>query len=304
MRIRIREATQAHGSRRKRSGDPGPARHGGGSVQGRRLGARLPLSRPRRTRRPSPGQLAGQVGGGPLRVIGPGRGLGPRCAARWAHTPCRGPVRRRPASRCQRRSGTVAPYRVGGNANETMTTCGRCRTWRTVTPARRKRSPTARALHGIAWIVTAMLLVVAVLRIVAWDDLLLLAVLNAFQLFLYLPAWVIAAAAGGLPAVVARSHLAGGGGRPAVLRPARVHRGHPGPRRRPGAETLRLFDANVSQDNRSMAGYVAQIRRLHPDLVTMEEFARPPTWISSRMPVRCAPCRTCMRRPPMARGGS
>ena len=141
-----------------------------------------------------------------------------------------------------------------------------------MTRARGKPSPVARPLHGIAWIVTAMLLVVAFLRIVAWDDLLLLAVLNAFQLFLYLPAWVIAAAAAGFRRWwLAAASLVVVAAQLSFVLPE-FTAATPVPADARGAETFRLFDANVSQDNRSMAGYVAQIRRLQPDLVTMEEF--------------------------------
>jgi endonuclease/exonuclease/phosphatase (EEP) superfamily protein YafD len=37
--------------------------------------------------------------------------------------------------------------------------------------------------------------------------------------------------------------------------------------------SIRLFDANVQQDNLSMSGYVAQLRSYRPDLVTLEETA-------------------------------
>jgi hypothetical protein len=35
------------------------------------------------------------------------------------------------------------------------------------------------------------------------------------------------------------------------------------------APTLRLFDANVNQDNPDMAGYAAQIRAFRPDLMVL-----------------------------------
>jgi endonuclease/exonuclease/phosphatase (EEP) superfamily protein YafD len=38
--------------------------------------------------------------------------------------------------------------------------------------------------------------------------------------------------------------------------------------------SIRLFDANVQQDNFSMSGYVTQLRSFRPDLVTLEETAQ------------------------------
>jgi endonuclease/exonuclease/phosphatase (EEP) superfamily protein YafD len=35
--------------------------------------------------------------------------------------------------------------------------------------------------------------------------------------------------------------------------------------------TFRLFDANVDSSNRSMAGYITQLKAYHPDVITMEE---------------------------------
>ena len=110
------------------------------------------------------------------------------------------------------------------------------------------------------------------MRVVAWDALQLLVILNAFTLFVYLPAWLIAAVA----ALCRRWWLAAAslvvvGCQLAFVVPelAATQPILPGV---PGAETLRVFDANVTQSNLDMTGYAAQIRAFRPDLVTLEEF--------------------------------
>ena len=68
-----------------------------------------------------------------------------------------------------------------------------------VAPSGHRHSRRARRLPLwitiVLWIIVGALAVVAVARIVAWDALDVLAVLNSVTVFLYLPAWVVAVVA-------------------------------------------------------------------------------------------------------------
>ena len=121
------------------------------------------------------------------------------------------------------------------------------------------------------WAVIAGLAVVIAMRLFAWDDLELFAVLNDVTLFVYLPAWIILViavvwwrpnlAVGALLVVIAQI----------VLLLPEYTAAQPAPSWTDTATTFRLFDANVYYENTSMAGYASQIETDHPQLVTMEE---------------------------------
>jgi endonuclease/exonuclease/phosphatase (EEP) superfamily protein YafD len=126
-------------------------------------------------------------------------------------------------------------------------------------------------LTGALWIVVAVLAIVVAMRVFAWDDLELFAVLNCVTAFVYLPAWLVAAVA-----LVARRPLLTGAA--LVVVAAQIVFLYPElsaaqslPAWTSGAPTLRLMDANVYSKNPSMAGYVGEIREYRPQLVTMEE---------------------------------
>lgn len=115
------------------------------------------------------------------------------------------------------------------------------------------------------------LVIVALFRIVAWDDFEPFAVVNAFTAFVYLPAWVVLAVA----AVCRRTFLAGAAllvvlAQIAFLYPE-LSAAQPVPRWAAAAPTLRLLDANVDKNNPSIAGYAEEIATVRPQLVTMEE---------------------------------
>jgi len=126
-------------------------------------------------------------------------------------------------------------------------------------------------LQSVGWLIIAVLGMVVVARIVAWDEWRLFADVDAATEVLFLPAWLVlvgsligkkwwmAGAAALLccaqgiyvaPEILAYSSI------PAAVRTE---------------PTIRLFDANVQADNSSMAGYVEQLRSYRPDLVTLEE---------------------------------
>jgi endonuclease/exonuclease/phosphatase (EEP) superfamily protein YafD len=125
------------------------------------------------------------------------------------------------------------------------------------------------------WIVIVGLAIVALLRIVAWDDLEPFAVLNTVTAFLYLPAWVVAMAG-----VLGRRFLLCGAAVLVVVAQIvfmlpELTAAEPLPSWVGSAPTIRLFDANVYNNNRSMAGYASEINAFKPQLITMEE-AIPP----------------------------
>jgi endonuclease/exonuclease/phosphatase (EEP) superfamily protein YafD len=134
----------------------------------------------------------------------------------------------------------------------------------------RRRLP--KWLTVIGWIAIVPLAVVAFMRIFAWDDVEIFAVLNALTAFIYLPAWLVALVAG----IGRRYALAGGALLIVVAQlffvlPELTASG-PVPRWAVHAPSVRLLDANVYYLNAtSMVGYGQQIKAFHPDLVTMEE---------------------------------
>ena len=133
------------------------------------------------------------------------------------------------------------------------------------------RSTLARACRALAWAFVAALWVTTVFRAVAWDRFEIFAVLDAFTLTLFLPAWPIAA----LAAWRRRWVLAAAAGAMVVtqivLVAPEISASTALPRLGSGATLMRIFDANVYQGNPSMAGYAAEIRADKPDVVTLEE---------------------------------
>lgn len=131
-----------------------------------------------------------------------------------------------------------------------------------------------RLRNGIAialWVVVAALAVVVVMRLVAWDDLEVFAILNCLTAFVYLPAWIVVVVAG----LSHRLFLAGAAllivaAQLAFLLPE-LSAAQPVPAWAAQTPTLRILDANVYNENRSMAGYASQISTVRPQLVTMEE---------------------------------
>jgi endonuclease/exonuclease/phosphatase (EEP) superfamily protein YafD len=123
----------------------------------------------------------------------------------------------------------------------------------------------------VGWIVSGGLAIVALLRIFAWDDLEPFAVLNTVAAFLYLPAWIVAIAGlvGRRFFLAATSVLVVAAQLVFVL--PELLASEPLPHWTTSAPKFALFDANVYDNNRSMAGYASEIRAFKPQLVTMEE---------------------------------
>jgi endonuclease/exonuclease/phosphatase (EEP) superfamily protein YafD len=130
-------------------------------------------------------------------------------------------------------------------------------------------------LLAVGWLIVAVLGVVAVLRLVAWDSLEPLVVLDDLTLIVYLPAWVVAAgalitrrwwlAAAAVVIVAAQVAFAA----PEFLAAAPV------PAWARHAPVVQVFDANIDKSLRFEAGYVRAIEQDRPDLVTLEEFTPP-----------------------------
>lgn len=149
------------------------------------------------------------------------------------------------------------------------------RTGSSVAPAgsRRPVRLAVRLLVAVGWITVGALAIVALLRVVAWDDTEPLVLLNVLTLYLYLPAWLIAILAGiGRRVLLTLAALAVGGAQIAFLLPVlSAERPLPAWTSAPGTAHIRLFDANIDASNPSMSGYIRQIGADRPDLVTLEE---------------------------------
>ncbi|MGD1012704.1 MAG: endonuclease/exonuclease/phosphatase family protein [Acidimicrobiales bacterium] len=123
----------------------------------------------------------------------------------------------------------------------------------------------------VLWAVVAILAAVALMRVVAWDDFDVFAIVNCVTAFVYLPAWIVLVVAGlgrrfvlagvALLVVIAQVSFMAPELTATQALPGWVER----------APTLRLMDANVFNENPSMAGYAREISAVRPELLTMEE---------------------------------
>lgn len=124
----------------------------------------------------------------------------------------------------------------------------------------------------VGWLIVVVLGLVALLRLVAWDSLEPLIVLDALTQIIYLPAWVVAAGAlimrswwlavAAVVIVVAQLAFVA----PELLAAAPV------PAWARHAPVVRVFDANVDKSIDFEAGYAPAIEQDRPDLITLEEF--------------------------------
>ena len=136
-------------------------------------------------------------------------------------------------------------------------------------PARTRQLPLVVVVP--LWIVIVSLGLVAIMRLVAWDDLQPFAVLNAVSAFVYLPAWIVLVVAVlGRRFVLATSALLVVVAQLVFVLPE-LTAAEPIPAWADQAPTIRILDGNVFNDNPSMTGYATEIKSIHPDLVTMEE---------------------------------
>ncbi len=123
----------------------------------------------------------------------------------------------------------------------------------------------------VLWVVVGAMGLVLAMRLFAWDRFQPFAVLNDITLVIYLPAWIVVVVA----AVGRRFVLAAGALVVVVLQivllAPEFAAAEPVPAWTSRAPSLSLLDANVYNENPSMAGYAAQIKEARPELVTMEE---------------------------------
>ncbi len=127
-------------------------------------------------------------------------------------------------------------------------------------------------LVAVSWCVVGLLALVALVRIVDWDQLWWpFVMLDAATIVLYLPAWPIALLAALLRRrallLVALGLVAC---QVAFVLPE-LAASTPLPAWSAGAPTLRVFDANIEAGNAHSAAYAAEIRRDDPGLITLEE---------------------------------
>jgi endonuclease/exonuclease/phosphatase (EEP) superfamily protein YafD len=147
----------------------------------------------------------------------------------------------------------------------------------TYPPRHRHRAPAVVrvGLLAVGWFIVAVLGLVALLRLVAWDSLEPLIVLDALTPIVYLPAWVVAIGAlivrrwwlavAAVAIVVAQLAFVA----PELLATAPV------PAWARHAPVVRVFDANIDKSLYVEAGYVRAIEQDRPDLITLEEFTPP-----------------------------
>jgi len=165
-----------------------------------------------------------------------------------------------------------------------------------VAPRSRRRGPVVVrvGLLAVGWLIVAVLGLLAFLRLVAWDSIQPLIVLNALTQLVYLPAWVVAAGA----LIARRWWLAAAA---IVIVAAQVafvvpelSAAAPVPAWAQHAPVVRVLDANVDQNLHFDAGYVRAIESDHPDLITLEEFTPPAlqsmtaSGVLASYPYRCA----------------
>jgi endonuclease/exonuclease/phosphatase (EEP) superfamily protein YafD len=159
----------------------------------------------------------------------------------------------------------------------------------------RRRPYVARvALRAVSWLIVAVLGLLALLRLVAWDSILPLILLDALTPVIYLPAWVVAAGAliarrwwlAAAAVVIVAAHV--------VFVMPELSAAAPVPAWAQRAPVVRVLDVNVDMTPHFDAGYLRAIESDRPDLITLEEFT--PTTLQSvtasgvlaRFPYRCS----------------
>lgn len=127
-------------------------------------------------------------------------------------------------------------------------------------------------LLAVGWLIVAGLGLLALLRIVAWDSIEPLIVLDSLTLVLYLPSWVVAAGA----LIARRWRLAAAAIVVAAVQVAFVvpelSAAAPVPGWAQHAPVVRVLDVNLDQARHFDTGYRQVIESDRPDLITFEEF--------------------------------
>jgi endonuclease/exonuclease/phosphatase (EEP) superfamily protein YafD len=145
----------------------------------------------------------------------------------------------------------------------------------------------------VGWVVVGLLGLVALFRLVAWDSIEPLIVLNALTIVVYVPAWFVAIGA----LIGRRWWLAGAAiaivaAQVAFVAPEFLA-ATPVPVWSRDAPKVRLFDANVDKSLTFETGWVRAIEQDRADVVTLEEFTPPAmqdivvTGVLRNYPYRC-----------------
>ena len=165
-------------------------------------------------------------------------------------------------------------------------------TW---TPRRRLFGPPAvgAGLLVAGWLIVAVLGLVALLRLVAWDSVQPLIVLNAITPIIYLPAWgVIVGALVARRWWLAAAAVVSIAAQLAFVWPE-LSAATPVPSWARHAPVVRVFDANIDASMHFHTGYVRAIEQDRPDVVTLEEFTPPAlqgmvaSGVLAKFPYRC-----------------
>ena len=123
----------------------------------------------------------------------------------------------------------------------------------------------------LGWLIVAVLGLIVFVRIIAWDKWPFFAEVNAAVEVLYLPAWLVLLGSlfgrrwwlAGAAALICAAQV--------VYVAPEILASSPVPAAVRSEPTIRLFDANVAQSNRSMSGYITQLKSYRPEVLTMEE---------------------------------
>jgi len=138
-------------------------------------------------------------------------------------------------------------------------------------PRNRMRRIVGLVVMCLGWLIVAALGSVVLARSIAWDQWPVFAELDAAIEVLFLPAWlVLAGALLGRRRVLAVAAALICAAQVIYVAPE-ILASSPLPATVRSEPTIRLFDANVYDDNHSMAGYVRQLKSYRPDVLTMEE---------------------------------
>jgi endonuclease/exonuclease/phosphatase (EEP) superfamily protein YafD len=129
------------------------------------------------------------------------------------------------------------------------------------------------ALVVLGWVIVAVLAWFALLRMVVWDSLEPLIVVNALTMVVYLPAWIVAIGAAlvrqwllmGAALIIVAAQIA------FVL--PELTAASPLPPWTRNAPLVRVFDANINKVPFFASGYVHAIESYRPDVMSFEEFS-------------------------------
>ena len=170
------------------------------------------------------------------------------------------------ATTAQLQHATIAP--IAFRTNQSPTPEGKLLPW---VPWPQVRSIVGLMVIGLGWLIVAALGSVVLARAIAWDQWPGFAELDAAIEVLFLPAWVVLVGAllrrrwvlVGAAALICAAQV--------IYVAPEVLDSMPIPAAARSEPTIHLFDANVYNNNHSMAGYIRQLKAYRPEVLAMEE---------------------------------